>query len=79
MHTYAVSNHIGFPFRRTTRRYLTPQLKAWDAVLQECLTFIDQIDTVTAVNLGGGIGVPYVPCDVHIYTATWAVQAAWLS
>lgn len=52
--------------------YLTPQLAVWEKVIEECLWFIDQVDTVTTVNVGGGLGVPHVPRDEPLDLALWA-------
>jgi diaminopimelate decarboxylase len=52
--------------------YLTPQLKAWEKVVEECLWFVDQVATVTTVNVGGGLGVPHVAMDDPLDLACWA-------
>ena len=43
--------------------YLTDQLTQWQAVLQKCLWFVEQVPTVQRVNIGGGLGVPHVASD----------------
>lgn len=52
--------------------YLTPQLNAWEKVVEECLWFVDQVATVTTVNVGGGLGVPHVSMDDPLDLACWA-------
>ena len=52
--------------------YLTPQLNAWERVVKECLWFVDRIDTVTTVNVGGGLGVPHTAQDRPLDLAQWA-------
>ena len=52
--------------------YLTPQLAAWEQVVEECLWFVDQVPTVTTVNVGGGLGVPHVASDEALDLARWA-------
>lgn len=52
--------------------YLTPQLHAWERVVEECLWFVDRIDTVTTVNVGGGLGVPHTAQDRPLDLALWA-------
>ncbi len=52
--------------------YLTPQLTAWEQVVEECLWFVDQVATVTTVNVGGGLGVPHVASDKALDLALWA-------
>jgi len=52
--------------------YLTPQLHAWERVVEECLWFVDRIDTVTTVNVGGGLGVPHTAQDRPLDLAQWA-------
>ena len=51
--------------------YLTPQLDHWSSILQECLGFIDQIGTVETLNIGGGLGVPYVANDRPLDLDKW--------
>ena len=52
--------------------YLTPQLSAWEKVVEECLWFVDQVATVTTVNVGGGLGVPHVAMDDPLDLSCWA-------
>lgn len=52
--------------------YLTPQLESWEAVIQQCLWFVDQIDTVEIVNVGGGLGVPHLATDQPLDLGKWA-------
>jgi diaminopimelate decarboxylase len=52
--------------------YLTDQLPQWQAVVKECLWFIDQVPTVERVNIGGGLGVPHVAADKPLDLDKWA-------
>ncbi len=52
--------------------YLTEQLPQWQAVLQKCLWFVEQVPTVQRVNIGGGLGVPHVPSDLPLDLKKWA-------
>ncbi|MDO9265870.1 MAG: hypothetical protein Q7U00_02190 [Sulfurimonas sp.] len=52
--------------------YLTPQLAVWEKVVEECLWFIDQVDTVRTVNVGGGLGVPHIFRDEPLDLELWA-------
>ncbi|MDP3481621.1 MAG: diaminopimelate decarboxylase [Desulfoprunum sp.] len=52
--------------------YLTPQLAVWEKVVEECLWFIDQLDTVRTVNVGGGLGVPHIFRDEPLDLGLWA-------
>lgn len=52
--------------------YLGDQLPAWEKILQECLTMIEKIPTVKAINLGGGLGVPLTAEDKHLDLSQWA-------
>jgi len=52
--------------------YLTPELESWESVIKECLWFVDQIETVETVNVGGGLGVPHVANDAPLDLARWA-------
>lgn len=52
--------------------YLNDQLPAWERILQECLTMIEKIPTVEAVNLGGGLGVPLSSDDKQLDLSEWA-------
>lgn len=52
--------------------YLTPQLAVWEKVVEECLWFIDQLDTVRTVNVGGGLGVPHIFRDEPLDLELWA-------
>ncbi|MDH5485607.1 MAG: diaminopimelate decarboxylase, partial [Gammaproteobacteria bacterium] len=36
--------------------YLNQQLDSWSDVIEQCLWFIDQLESVTSVNVGGGLG-----------------------
>ncbi len=52
--------------------YLTPQLALWDAIIEASLWFVDQLNTVTTVNVGGGLGVPHVADDEPLNLERWA-------
>ncbi|MFO7602689.1 MAG: diaminopimelate decarboxylase [Gammaproteobacteria bacterium] len=52
--------------------YLTAQLPCWEGIIQECLWFVDQLDTVETVNVGGGLGVPHVADDQPLDLTQWA-------
>lgn len=52
--------------------YLNQQLDSWDAVIKECLWFIDQLDTLSSVNVGGGLGVPHTELDTPLDLTQWA-------
>ncbi len=52
--------------------YLTPELDCWEGIIQECLWFVDQIETVKIVNVGGGLGVPHVATDKPLDLPKWA-------
>ncbi len=52
--------------------YLTPQLDCWEGIIKECLWFVDQLDTVEIVNVGGGLGVPHVASDQPLDLEKWA-------
>lgn len=52
--------------------YLTPELASWESIIKTCLWFVDQIDTVKTVNVGGGLGVPHVAGDEPLDLAKWA-------
>jgi len=52
--------------------YLTAQLGIWDSIIDSCLWFVDQLDTVEVVNVGGGLGVPHVAEDAPLNLTRWA-------
>lgn len=52
--------------------YLNEQLPAWEKILRECLTMIEKIPTIEAVNLGGGLGVPLTAEDRRLDLSEWA-------
>ncbi len=52
--------------------YLTPQLETWNAIIKNCLWFVDQLDSVATVNVGGGLGVPHVETDSTLDLTRWA-------
>jgi diaminopimelate decarboxylase len=71
-----VAASFGLTIRRihfhTGCGYLTEQLTQWQAVVEKCLWFIDQVPTVQQVNIGGGLGVPHVASDQPIDLEKWA-------
>lgn len=52
--------------------YLTPQLDCWEGIIQSCMWFVEQLDTVRIVNVGGGLGVPHVASDQPLDLQQWA-------
>ncbi len=52
--------------------YLNKQLVSWNNIISECLWFIDQLDTVSTVNVGGGLGVPHTELDSPLNLSTWS-------
>lgn len=71
-----VAASFGLTIRRihfhTGCGYLTEQLPQWEAVVEKCLWFVDQVPTVQQVNIGGGLGVPHVASDQPIDLEKWA-------
>lgn len=71
-----VAASFGLKIRRihfhTGCGYLTEQLPQWEAVVEKCLWFVDQVLTVQQVNIGGGLGVPHVASDQPIDLGKWA-------
>ena len=52
--------------------YLTPELQRWENILEQCLWFIEKAETVTRVNVGGGLGVPHLAEDQPLDLQRWA-------
>lgn len=52
--------------------YLADQLPVWDDIIKESLRFADKLDTLTAVNVGGGLGVPHTIHDTSLDLSRWA-------
>lgn len=52
--------------------YLNEQLPAWEKILEECLTMIENISSVEAINLGGGLGVPLTKEDNYLNLTDWS-------
>lgn len=52
--------------------YLNEQLAIWEDILNTCLSMIETIPTVSAVNLGGGLGVPLTREDSTLDLEQWA-------
>lgn len=72
----AVAGHYGLTIKKihfhTGCGYLTPQLEIWDAIIDNCLWFVDQLDSVEVVNVGGGLGVPHTAEDAPLDLGRWA-------
>ena len=56
--------------------YLNQQLPQWQKVLEQSLWFIEQVPSVKAVNIGGGLGVPHVATDQPLNLDKWAKTLA---
>lgn len=56
--------------------YLDEQLDAFDQVLTKAMEFVDQLDTIRKVNVGGGLGVPHLADDQPLNLARWATILA---
>lgn len=56
--------------------FLTEQLSQLDAVIEACLWFVDSCETVTRVNVGGGLGVPHDANDKPLNLHKWAAVLA---
>lgn len=52
--------------------YLNKQLGVWEQILKECRYFVDKVETIREVNLGGGLGVPHVETDERLNYDKWA-------
>jgi len=52
--------------------YLTPQLALWESIIESCQWFLEQCDAITAVNVGGGLGVPHTSTDSPLDLDLWA-------
>lgn len=53
--------------------YLSKQLAIWDNILSASKWFIEQVkDSLQAVNVGGGLGVPHVESDEILDLVQWA-------
>lgn len=52
--------------------YLNTQLPAWEQILAEAKTFADKIPGLSAINLGGGLGVPHTGEDRPLDLQAWA-------
>lgn len=52
--------------------FLTPQLAALDEVYTRIGQFLDRAPGITALNLGGGLGIPLVAGDEELDLAAWA-------
>lgn len=71
-----VARHYGLTVKRihfhTGCGYLTPQLDVWNDIIAASLWFVDQLDSVEIVNVGGGLGVPHTGRDEALDLARWA-------
>lgn len=56
--------------------YLSPQLEALDAVLESSAWFLDQVDELDCVNIGGGLGIPLVADDEPLDLDRWSAVVA---
>lgn len=76
----AVANQYGLRIKKihfhTGCGYLTPQLELWDAIIDSCMWFVDQLDSVEIVNVGGGLGVPHIAEDEPLDLDRWAAVLA---
>jgi len=76
----AVAKDFGLTIKKihfhTGCGYLTAQLGIWDLIIESCLWFVDQLDTVETVNVGGGLGVPHVAEDAPLDLSRWAAILA---
>ncbi len=52
--------------------YSNAQLSQWDSIIESCHWFINQIDSLESVNVGGGLGVRHQPNDEHLDLNAWA-------
>jgi diaminopimelate decarboxylase len=52
--------------------YLTEQLPQWEGVIEQCLWFVDQVEDIRCVNVGGGLGVPHLEADAPLDLNAWA-------
>ncbi len=52
--------------------YLAPQLPLWDEIVGDCTWFVDQLETVRSVNIGGGLGLPHVLTDSPLDLQHWS-------
>jgi diaminopimelate decarboxylase len=72
----AVAEHYGLTIKKihfhTGCGFLTPQLGIWDAIIDNCLWFVDQLHAVEVVNVGGGLGVPHTAEDAPLDLDRWA-------
>ena len=72
----AVARHYGLTVKRihfhTGCGYLTPQLDKWNDIIAACLWFVDELDSVEIVNVGGGLGVPHTGRDEALDLTAWA-------
>lgn len=51
--------------------YLTPQLAAWQKVLESALGFAAQVPGLRHLNVGGGLGIPLVAGDEPLDLDAW--------
>jgi diaminopimelate decarboxylase len=72
----SVARHYGLTVKRihfhTGCGYLTPQLDMWNDIIAACLWFVDELDSVEIVNVGGGLGVPHTAQDEALDLSAWA-------
>jgi diaminopimelate decarboxylase len=52
--------------------YLSHQLELWEQIVEACMQFVDQVEGIKAVNLGGGLGLPHVEGDQPLDLDKWS-------
>lgn len=52
--------------------YLNEQLPQWEAVIEKCLWFVNKVEHIRCVNVGGGLGVPHLESDIPLDLNAWA-------
>jgi diaminopimelate decarboxylase len=56
--------------------YLNDELDQWQKILKESLWFIQQCPSLSAINIGGGLGVPHTQNDQNLNLKLWAKTIA---
>lgn len=56
--------------------YLNSELEQWQRILKESLWFIKQCPALSAINIGGGLGVPHTQFDKSLDLELWAQTLA---
>jgi diaminopimelate decarboxylase len=52
--------------------YLNSQLKQWKLVLKATRWFTEQVEELTTINVGGGLGVPHIEGEIPLNLQQWA-------